>query len=151
MVQRRILQVSACEYEPVCALCSSPAGLQVPGDVDLAQPMLWMEGKAMEPGSGPGAQGLELLICFLPLTSCATLGKSSNLPGSCFGLSKPLTTNPFPGGITQEPLVSALPKMVPCSVRGTDSSSCDSSAVWVCPGGVCGSSVNLGSSCAHPF
>lgn len=30
-------------------------------------------GDTTEPGSGPGAQGLELLICLLPLTSCATL------------------------------------------------------------------------------
>lgn len=86
-------------------------------------------GDTLEPGSGPGAQGLELLICLLPLTPCATLGKSDNLSGFCFVLSKLLTTNPLPGGITQEPLVNALPKMVPCSVRGTDSGICDSSMV----------------------
>lgn len=127
VVQRRILQVSACEYEPVCALCSSSPGLQAPLGTDLAQPMLWMEGLRAYHGArlqtghtGAEASNVPLLL----LTCCATLGKSINLSGPCFCMNKLLTTDPLPG-ITQKPLVNTLTRVTPRSVsQGEQTPSC---------------------------
>ena len=80
VVQRRMLQASACEYEPACAPCSSSPGLQGsrghrPGS---AHALDWFSRDAGELGTGLGTQGLRVLIWPWPLTLCATLVKSIN-------------------------------------------------------------------------
>ena len=59
---------------------------RAPEGADLALPKLWTDGwgNLMELGAGLGTLGLGVLICPLPLTRCATLGKSLNLSGPCF-------------------------------------------------------------------
>ena len=43
VVQRRMLQVSACEYEPVCAPAAAHPASRAPEGTDLALPMLWTD------------------------------------------------------------------------------------------------------------
>ena len=72
LLQRRMLQVSACEYEPACAPCSSSPGLQGsrgrrPGSAHALDRFLR---DVLELGTGLGTLGLRVLICLWPLTLC---------------------------------------------------------------------------------